>query len=370
MDRIGEKSFHFQQKKTGEEVFDSLAGGRPVFGAGRLSFPAFLEREIRTDAGRFGFVGREALREATAHLEEVLRLGLPGRTLTLLKGTQIGMTTIAVGLAIYCAARLRLNVGYFLPDQNFADRFDDTRVKPALRGRLARAMRDGRYKGVSPKGLKEFPGRGGSRFLYILGLRDVGNAISMPMDVLIRDEVDDIPPENLKWSNDRLDASGLALTVNLAMGRTPGAGIHAMYLRGDQRVWRVPCPGCGEETVLEEGWPRVMREEAAGALACPACGGALARGAGRWAAQNAEAAAPGHRSYRISQLAVGAVRLGRIAEKWRAAASPRERARFRCSSLALPEAGDLQSIGADLLGRLRGAEPFFMEDAEAGGAGP
>ena len=121
-------------------------------------------------------------------------------------------------------------MGYFLPDQDFADRFDQTRVRPALRRKgLASIMREGKYRGASPKGLKEFPCRGGSRFLYILGLRDIGNAISIPLDVLIRDEVDDLPPDNLKWSNDRIDASPLALTLNLAVGRTPGAGIHAMY---------------------------------------------------------------------------------------------------------------------------------------------
>ncbi|MEE9257462.1 MAG: phage terminase large subunit family protein, partial [bacterium] len=225
---------------------ERIAGGRRVDTGGAPSLGAFLEAEIRCEGGPFTFEGRKALRGAVDHLSEILHLGLPERTASVLKGTQVGMTTVAIGLALYCVHVRRLNVGYFLPDQDFANRFADTRIRPAIRGsRLAAAMRDGRYRGAAQKGLKEFPAPGGSRFLYILGLADIGNAISIPLDVLIRDEVDDLPPENLAWSNDRLDASRLALTVNLAMGRSPGAGIQAMYEDGDRRVWRVPCIGCG-----------------------------------------------------------------------------------------------------------------------------
>ncbi|MEE9274484.1 MAG: phage terminase large subunit family protein [bacterium] len=355
---------------------ERISGGRAEFAERTLSLPAFLEGEILTDGGPFTFEGREPLREVVAHLDEILRLGLPERTVSVLKGTQIGMTTIAVGLALYCAAVRRLNVGYFLPDQDFANRFDDTRVRPAIRSRrLARSLRDGAYKGASPKGLKEFPGRDGSRFLYILGLRDMGNAISLPLDVLIRDEVDDLPPENLKWSNDRLDASRLGLTVNLAMGRTPGQGIHEMYERGERRVWRVGCAACGRETVLEEEWPGILRAEGAEEeekgkkgrlLACPGCGGSLARSAGRWAPQSPGA---GARSYRVSQLAVGAIRLERIAAKWEEARGPGDQAKFRCSCLGMPDAGEMQPVGAGLLRRLREAAPYAMAFVPSSGRG-
>ncbi len=368
-----------RKKKTDEQhIPDRISGGRAGISRQKPALAEFLEKEIRTDSGAFSFVGRETLRETVDHLDEILRLGLPERTVSVLKGTQIGMTTVAIGLALYTVYVHRLNVGYFLPDQDFANRFDDTRVRPAIRrAALAAAMRDGRYRGAASKGLKEFPGPDGSRFLYILGLRDIGNAISLPLDLLIRDEVDDLPPENLRWSNDRLDASKLALTVNLAMGRTPGAGIQAMFEEGDRRVWRVPCHACGAEWALEEHWPDVLREAGVSSeenpneeerlrLACPACGASLARSAGRWRPGGSEAEAEplaGHRSYRISQLAVPAVRLERVAAKWRAAGRPGERAKFRCSCLAMPDAGESRPIDAALLNALRAAAPLQMEAA-------
>ncbi len=174
--------------------------------------------------------------------------------------------------------------------------------------------------------------------------------------------MDDLPPENLRWSNDRLDASKLALTVNLAMGRTPGAGIHAMFEEGDRRIWRVPCHACGAEWTLEENWPDVLIEEERLRLACPACEASLSRSAGAWRPGGAEPL-EGHRSYRISQLAVPAVRLDRIAAKWRAAARPSDRAKFRCSCLALPDAGESRPIDAALLESLRAASPYSMEAA-------
>ncbi len=338
-----------------------LAVGKPSrFSVEAPGLARFLTSEMSTEGGAFTFEGREALIELTAALDAVLRNRIPDQTISILKGAQVGLTTLAIGLALYAVIVRRLNVGYFLPDQDFADRFDQTRVRPAIRsGAIAQTMRDGKYRGASPKGLKEFPGPGGSRFLYILGLRDVGNAISLPLDILIRDEVDDLPPENLKWSNDRIDASPLALTLNLAMGRTPGAGIHAMYEEGDQRHWHLRCPACRAQSVPEEHWPGILRSAA---LACPGCGGPLDRGAGVW-----RAARPGRRdrSYRLSQLGVGAVRLHRVAAKWAAARLPSERARFRCSTLAMPDAGDAQPLTGELLKTLRTTAPYRLAEVPA-----
>ncbi len=334
------------------------ACGTSRFSGEARGLARFLTSEMSTDSGAFTLEGREAFSEIIAALDEILGKRTPDQTISVLKGAQVGMTTLAIGFALYCVIVHRLNVGYFLPDQDFADRFDQTRVRPALRHeRIASIMREGKYRGASPKGLKEFPGRGGSRFLYILGLKDIGNAISIPLDVLVRDEVDDLPADNLKWSNDRIDASPLALTLNLAVGRTPGAGIHAMYEAGDKRRWHVRCPACHVEIVLEENWPKIFSGDA---LACPACGGALERGAGRWEAARVN---PRHRSYRLSQLAIGAVRLERIAAKWAAARLPSEKARFSCSALATPDAGDTRPISQDLLRKLRDAAPYRLAEA-------
>ena len=85
------------------------------------------------------------------------------------------------------------------------------------------------------------------------------------------------------------------------------------------------------------------------------------RGGGRPGAR----ARPRHRSYRLSQLAIGAVRLDRVAAKWAAARLPSEKARFRCSALAAPDAGDTQPISRELLRKLRDAAPYHLAEAPA-----
>ena len=95
---------------------------------------------------------------------------------------------------------------------------------------------------------------------------------------------------------------------------------------------------------------------------CPDCGRKLDRGKGRWRAARVERR---HRSYRLSQLAVGAVRFDRIAAKWAAARLPSEKARFRCSSLATPDAGDNRPISPELLKKLRDAAPFRLVEKPA-----
>ena len=110
-----------------------ISGGRRVRSRVAPQLSVFLESDIGVEGGRYRFTGREALREVVDHLSEILRLGLPERTVSVLKGTQIGMTTVAIGLALYCVRIRRLNVGYFLPDQDFANRFGDTRIRTAIR---------------------------------------------------------------------------------------------------------------------------------------------------------------------------------------------------------------------------------------------
>ena len=98
-------------KKWAQRPKPKRISGGPAGELGRKpTLREFLETEIRADAGMFTFAGREALMEAAEHLDETLRFGLPEQTLSILKGTQIGMTTLAIGLALYCVHVRRLNV--------------------------------------------------------------------------------------------------------------------------------------------------------------------------------------------------------------------------------------------------------------------
>ena len=69
----------------------------------------FLMSEMSTDKGVFTFEGREALLEPTAVLDEVLKNRTPDQTISVLKGAQVGMTTLAIGFAAYCVGGLQID---------------------------------------------------------------------------------------------------------------------------------------------------------------------------------------------------------------------------------------------------------------------
>jgi hypothetical protein len=79
----------FRKKADERYASERISGGRARVSLKKPPLPEFLEKEIRTDDGAYTFEGREALREVVDHLGEILRLGLPERTVSVLKGTQI-----------------------------------------------------------------------------------------------------------------------------------------------------------------------------------------------------------------------------------------------------------------------------------------
>lgn len=329
----------------------------------------FFEREVTSDRGEaFSFVGREVWRPIAAQLNNVVQRGIQDVSLDVLAGAQIGKSTLMCGFAGALPAWGQ-NVIYFLPNDKLADRFSDTRFAPMVaRSGWMRANRaDGTGSGreVSNKNLHSVAGR----WVYILGLETVTNAISIQADALIYDEADLLSGANLEWSADRIDASKLRLQLGISVGMVQGAGIDERYQRGCQYVWCVKCPACGkDDQVLEELFPACI-EKVGGewVRVCVKCRKPYdVEVVGRWVARVVGREKDRHYSYRIPQLIVPAVALGGVIKKWDRAKSKRSRmAKFRCSSLAMPDGGDLQPITDQVLARARAvAYPMLLAQGD------
>ncbi len=333
--------------------------------------------------------GRRALGAIVAELAGALANRQEDVCVAVLKGAQVGLSTAALGLALWLPLALQASCGYFLPTDLFARRMQRTRLRPLLEaGGLA-----GLDAPVRAQGLLGF----GPAFLYMLGLTSINNAVSIPLDASLYDEVDILPADNLTWSEDRIAASSLRLRLFFSVGMRPGAGIDARFQEGTASLWVVRCEGCRREHVLEERFPDCLgasrtserrppalsempaswREGAVAPpplasgspevpqrggdfpggvrLVCPECGHALDAGSGRWVDAHPARRAEGRLSYRLSQLATPALSLNHIASRFREAkASRRLMSRLRCSVLALPDGGDLQPLDARVLALARG----------------
>jgi len=326
----------------------------------RPGFVQFLTASIQADKGPYSFDHHRPLLEIAQRLPQL-------KEVWVLKGAQVGLSTLAVGWCLYLALAKGCNVGYALPTKVFARRFLKTRFKGVIAGNalLKEAVRTTENVGLmtvaAPAGIHSDAGqsgRPGTSHLYMLGMENLTDAISIPLDALAFDEVDVLNQENMAWADDRIAASAFRQKLYFSVGMNPGLGMDAGYQVTSQRVWVVRCPACGkDDQVLEELFPECVRwVGGAWERTCVGCGKPLAvQESGRWVARHPDRDVEG---YRVPQLIIPAVSLDYIMGRWEQARRRRSLlAKFRSSTLALPDAGERQRITAGILVRVLDVYP-------------
>jgi hypothetical protein len=334
------------------DVFERLRANTPD-AARPSTLQEFLETDITTETGAWTLEGHEPFGEIVELLDRVVRKRETDTEISVLAAEQVGKTMIAVGFALQLVADRGRNVGYFLPTDGFAHKFGRTRLKRLIAKSLylANQLRD--KDTVSQATLKEF----NDHFLYILGLESMLSAISIPLDVLINDEVDMLPAENLEWSQGRVAHSDLRVTLNVSAGYAPGAGIDQRYQEGTQHKYLIDCPTrtCKRRAIcLEENFPECMAMiRGKWQRVCPDCKTELDLTSGEWVATHPERAKQKKYSFRISSLIVSARAADHIMKRWEKAKKRKSAmAKFRCAELAMPDAGAMQPITDAELGQM------------------
>jgi len=328
----------------------SDARKRPRSRTSRRALPAapdaglreFLTSFIQTRTGPFSFEHHTAL---VGICDALADPDIP--RIDVLKATQIGLTTLAgFGCGLWEAAVHRRNVGYFLPTNKMARELVGERLRHAAHEDLAERMRVNSSDGIV---------RAGEGRIYVRGLYSILSALSVPLDVNLYDEVDDLNREHFLWARQRLDGSAYAREIAFACGRHPGEGIDARFQEGTQHHWHLRCRACGKaDQVPELLFPEnVRRVEDMWRVVCVGCGAPLdVEADGRWVAHYPDR---GSTSFRVSALAIPRMRLDRLMREWQAAQTDRRLlAPFRCSKLALPDAADRLALTAEDIGRAVG----------------
>ncbi len=327
----------------------------------RPGFVQFLAAHVSTGNGPYSFDRHRPLLEIARRLPDL-------REVWVLKGAQVGLSTLAVGWCLYLALAEGHSVGYALPTKVFARRFLKTRFKGVIAGDalLRKAIRTTENVGLmtvaAPAGIHSDAGRDGrpgASHLYMLGMENLTDAISIPLDALAFDEVDVLNQENMAWADDRIAASDFRRKLYFSVGMNPGLGMDAGYQATSQRVWVVRCPACGkDDQVLEELFPECVRRVSdTWERICAGCGQPVdVQTSGRWVARFPDRDVEG---YRVPQLIIPAVSLDYIMGRWEQARRRRSlMAKFRSSTLAMPDAGERQRITADILAGVLDAYPI------------
>jgi hypothetical protein len=294
----------------------------PALRAATEPLALWAERRIRLEGRPFSFEGHEYLRA-------IYDDGSPHVVLT--KASQVGGTTWAVLRSLH-ACLSGLNVGYYFPTKTDVLEFSKSRVGPLVADNpfLQKTLTD-----TDTAGLKRI----GDAYLYLRGMQSTIGMKSIPLDMLVFDELDEASPDAKALAKERLSHSDYRRLIELSNPSIPGYGIDEAYQESDQRHWTVQCPACGKWTALEKAFPtklgedvRIIRAREDGTFyrACPVCGDELDLSQGEWIADYPSRPIHG---YRISQLFSSKIDPGEILREYRKTYNPE---RFYTLKIGIP----------------------------------
>ncbi len=258
------------------------------------------------------------------------------------KSAQMGYTEWALNTTFFNIDVKGIDCLYILPAKTpDASDFSAARFDPALElsPHLTNMFSD--VKNIGHK-------RAGTTNLYIRGSRARAGLKSVPVGLIILDEVDEMTQENIPLATERVAGQVEKKILAISTPTLPEFGINKMYMESTQEHFFFKCPCCSRLTelvfpqCLEVIGEHVNDERVAESyLKCKECSGKLSHElkpewlkGSRWV--------PGYanrysRGFHVNQLYSCTVRPDHLARKYlRSLGDPSEEQEFYNSSLGLP----------------------------------
>ncbi len=252
------------------------------------------------------------------------------------KAAQVGASEAAINISFwfleYCG-----DVMYVLPTSGDSSDFSAGRINPAIE---ESPELDSFFTDTDNIGHK----RAGVRNYYIRGSQSRSKLKSVPIDLVIFDEVDECVQENLPLALDRLDASEFKWEMWISTPRFPDHGINKEWKNSDQRKWFITCQECGTEQTLEFEYNILDGE-----YVCRRCGERIPdyvrTEEGRWKQTNPDADCPG---FHVNQLMSPTVTARELQEQYEDAEGNASKMQdFYNSKLGLPYAVEGDKIAVE-----------------------
>lgn len=264
-----------------------------------------------------------------------------------MKGAQLGITEILINLAFYTIDMLRRDVLYVLPTSRNASDFSKSRFNTALK--LSPYL-NGVFTDTNSIELKQ----AGANTLYIRGSRGDANLKSIPVSVLLLDEIDEMSQRAISLSLERLSGQLSKSVWGISTPTVPNYGIHKLFKDSTQENFCFKCPCCGRRTRLV--WPDCVEIIGEGLhdqrckesfLKCKECGGKLPQeskpewlGKAKWEVGN-QNGNPDIRGFAISQLYSFTVNPGELVQAhFKGFGDEASNVEFHNSKLGQPYIGD------------------------------
>lgn len=191
-----------------------------------MSLWSLTNRWIR--GKRFSYAGHEYLRGIynDRHNEIVIK-----------KSAQCGASEYFISEAFFTAEKGYVVMFLFPADAQLYD-FSHSRIGPSIQD--SPYLSD-RVRGVDNVGLKQI-GRG---FVYFRGMQSNTKVKSVDADLLLFDEYDEMPEQQIVLAQKRVGHSRLKFKRYASTPTVPEMGIDALYEASDRRRWHIKCEHCG-----------------------------------------------------------------------------------------------------------------------------
>lgn len=222
---------------------------------------------------------------------------------SLIKAAQMGATVYQLLFLIWWARHNSVKCGMYFPTKDDVGRLSKDRMAPMLQSNAEMASyisdaEDGTTDTIGLKQIQNITGRKSS--IYLLYLGGKASKDSVPLDVVVFDEVRLVAPKDIDQALERVSHSEYKIKRYMSTAGFPHRDIHARFMRGNQMTWHVKC-NCLDGFIPSECFPDCMVDTGKEVyLRCPRCQMRIHDPQlGQYVAHNPKAEA---HSYSISQL--------------------------------------------------------------------
>lgn len=269
-----------------DEYIRELAKGNPII---------FAEANLHNEKG-------ERLEFSEQHNFQVDYIKDYSRRICVVKSSQVGITTSSIVKVLYLAhlntvsawssqfgrkGKAGITAIYTFPTANDVFDFSSTRFSTMIRSSkvLIDLMGGNKKKSVDAVGRRII----GNSLIAFRGTQKDSQAISIPADLIVNDELDFSNQDVIDVFDSRLTHSDLKWWWKFSTPTIPNYGIDAEYRRSDQKRWVVRCSSCGKNQEID--WPENVKRKKIGGKTyaywgCRRCAKELDRTTGGWQARH------------------------------------------------------------------------------------
>lgn len=224
--------------------------------------------------------------------------------ITIMKSSQEGITEWALlDALVFLSKHKGTSCIYTLPSRGLASSVSKQRIDSIFNDNPGKFIkRDKKTGKVISKYDSVFEKQIIDSFIFLQGTWIKRQAIAIPADMLIHDEVDQSKKDVMGIFRSRLSNSDYKIIRKFSTPTYPEFGIHREFLKTDQHHWWHRCEHCGFEFKLCCSWPDILQfdeETNRPFYGCTKCYKEIERTSGWWKADEPHSK---KRGYHVTQL--------------------------------------------------------------------